>query len=197
MQRPVHGGNLVWAAQQAGCPISSIVDFSASINPLGPPAIALDTIRQGLATLTTYPDPDYNQLRSALAKWHQLPPEWVLPGNGAAELLTWASRELAQQEVTVLITPAFGDYWRALNAFEAKIQPHLLQVEAESYSLSFKISSNPEKAGLLLNNPHNPSGYLWSREAIAPLLEQFALVVVDEAFMDFLPPISNKASFPS
>ncbi len=196
MQRPVHGGNLVWAAQQAGCPISSIVDFSASINPLGPPAIALDTIRQGLATLTTYPDPDYNQLRSALAKWHQLPPEWVLPGNGAAELLTWASRELAQQEMTILITPAFGDYWRALNAFEAKIQPHLLQVEAESYSLSVKISSNPEKAGLLLNNPHNPSGYLWSRETITPLLEQFALVVVDEAFMDFLPPHQQQSLIP-
>jgi histidinol-phosphate/aromatic aminotransferase/cobyric acid decarboxylase-like protein len=42
--------------------------------------------------------------------------------------------------------------------------------------------------GLLLNNPHNPSGQLFDREAILPLVAQFALVVVDEAFMDFLPP---------
>jgi histidinol-phosphate/aromatic aminotransferase/cobyric acid decarboxylase-like protein len=41
---------------------------------------------------------------------------------------------------------------------------------------------------LLLNNPHNPSGQLFHRQIIEPYLEQFALVVVDEAFMDFLPP---------
>ena len=42
--------------------------------------------------------------------------------------------------------------------------------------------------GLLLNNPHNPTGKLFSRESVLPYLERFALVVVDEAFMDFLPP---------
>lgn len=43
-------------------------------------------------------------------------------------------------------------------------------------------------AGLLINNPHNPSGGLFSRQELLPLLERFELVVVDEAFMDFLPP---------
>jgi len=46
----------------------------------------------------------------------------------------------------------------------------------------------PSGCGLLLNNPHNPTGCLFLRETILPYLEQFALVVVDEAFMDFLPP---------
>ncbi|HEY9642209.1 MAG TPA: aminotransferase class I/II-fold pyridoxal phosphate-dependent enzyme, partial [Coleofasciculaceae cyanobacterium] len=44
------------------------------------------------------------------------------------------------------------------------------------------------KTGLLLNNPHNPTGILFTAEKIRPLLEQFALVVLDEAFMDFLLP---------
>jgi histidinol-phosphate/aromatic aminotransferase/cobyric acid decarboxylase-like protein len=42
--------------------------------------------------------------------------------------------------------------------------------------------------GLLLNNPHNPTGQLFRNDEILPWLEEFALVVVDEAFMDFLLP---------
>lgn len=42
MKRPIHGGNLTWTANQAGCPVTSIIDFSASINPLGPPNSAIN-----------------------------------------------------------------------------------------------------------------------------------------------------------
>jgi len=48
----------------------------------------------------------------------------------------------------------------------------------------------------LLNNPHNPTGKLFSVEEILPYLEQFALVVVDEAFMDFLPPDEEQSLIP-
>jgi histidinol-phosphate/aromatic aminotransferase/cobyric acid decarboxylase-like protein len=40
----------------------------------------------------------------------------------------------------------------------------------------------------LLNNPHNPTGKLFTVDMILPVLDQFALVVLDEAFMDFLVP---------
>ena len=91
MQRPTHGGNLAWAAQLAGCSPSVILDFSASINPLGPPESAISAINRGLSALSSYPDPNYSELKAALATYHQLEPEWILPGNGAAELLTWAA----------------------------------------------------------------------------------------------------------
>ena len=194
MTRPKHGGNLAWAAAIAGCPASFIRDFSASINPLGPPQRVLNAIEQGLQQLKSYPDPDYFQLRSSLAQYHQLEADYILPGNGSAELLTWASRELAQQKVTYLITPAFGDYWRALKAFNTNIFSHSLipasprlRVPASPLS-SLLPDKPPNNSGLLLNNPHNPTGMLWTRAEILPYLEKFTLVVVDEAFMDFLPP---------
>lgn len=183
MRRPIHGGNLTWAAQIAGCPAFQIVDFSASINPLGPPESAIAAIQQGLNSLTTYPDPEYSQLRIALAQWHQLPPEWILPGNGSAELLTWASRELAQRDVTYLVTPAFSDYWRALSSFSARVQPCPLDFVRASL-----VDASDKPRGLLLNNPHNPTGTLLTKESLLPCLDSFGLVVVDEAFMDFLPP---------
>jgi L-threonine-O-3-phosphate decarboxylase len=196
MRQPAHGGNLAWAAALAGCPPSAILDFSASISPLGPPNSALAAIESQLGNLRHYPDPDYGELRLALSHFHQLPPEWILPGNGSAELLSLAGRELAQLAATALITPAFGDYYRALAAYHAEVLEFPLSFGTNGDS-SFVIRhlsvihdkrQNTKDKGLLLNNPHNPTGKLFSREAILPYLKEFALVVVDEAFMDFLPP---------
>ncbi len=191
--QPSHGGNLVWAASLAGCSPSAILDFSASINPLGPPQSAIASIIDSLGALRDYPDPESFALRRALGDFHALAPEWILPGNGSAELLTWACRDLAVHEATYLPVPAFGDYRRALKAFDATVVPCLMELEGSlngqglPTQLSQPLPIDPAVCGLLLNNPHNPTGQLFSRESLRPYLERFGLVVVDEAFMDFLP----------
>lgn len=194
MNRPNHGGNLTWAAAIAGCPASVILDFSASINPLGPPKSAHQAIQNSLEGLTAYPDPNYTQLSLGLAQWHQIAPEWVLPGNGSAELLTWACKELAAMKSTYLITPAFSDYWRALNTFDAVVKTSPLKLlESKQWSLSLPKNADSKQQGLLINNPHNPTGQIFTCEEILPYLERFGLVVVDEAFMDFLPPSQQQS----
>jgi L-threonine-O-3-phosphate decarboxylase len=190
LSRPLHGGNLAWAAIIAGCPESLITDFSASINPLGPPKSAIAAIESHLSTIKHYPDPNYTQLRSVLAQEHHLTPEWILPGNGVAELLTWVGRDLSEKETTCLLSPAFGDYTRALKAFSAKIQHSTLDIHQGNWEIKPK---NPHQCGLLLNNPHNPTGHLFSKAQILPYLDTFGLVVVDEAFMDFLPPSQQQS----
>jgi L-threonine-O-3-phosphate decarboxylase len=190
MRQKAHGGNLVWAAALAGCPPDAIVDFSASISPLGPPNSVMAAIISQLGNLKHYPDPDYRELKLSLGRFHKLPLDWILPGNGSAELLTLVGRELAHLAATMLITPAFGDYYRTLGAYNAKVLEFPLNLGIRDWALgkissSFPLSTN---CGLLLNNPHNPTGKLFLRDDILPYLEDFALVVVDEAFMDFLPP---------
>ena len=215
MIRPVHGGNLAWAAALAGCPPSAILDFSASISPLGPPESALDAIQAHLSSLTAYPDPDYGDLRTALGEAFNVDPDWILPGNGSAELLTWAALDLSKLEATYLVTPAFGDYWRALKAFGAQVLDCPLDLKSwdwetgsglvtddlsvsngslvsPSLAIPVPLALDVADRGLLLNNPHNPTGLLFAREAIRPYLEHLALVVVDEAFMDFLPPAKQE-----
>ncbi|MCY7367591.1 MAG: aminotransferase class I/II-fold pyridoxal phosphate-dependent enzyme, partial [Chamaesiphon sp.] len=54
----------------------------------------------------------------------------------------------------------------------------------------------PRSLGLIINNPHNPTGQIWSVETILPYLEQFDLVVIDESFMDFLPPSEQQSLIP-
>ncbi|MEH2461226.1 threonine-phosphate decarboxylase CobD [Nostoc sp.] len=189
MRQPAHGGNLAWAAALAGCPPDAILDFSASISPLGPPNSAIAAIKSQIGNLKHYPDPNYSELRLALSHFHQLPPEWILPGNGSAELLTLIGRELAQLAATILITPAFGDYYRTLAAYNAKVLECPLSLVVDK-------GQRTKDKGLLLNNPHNPTGKLFSRDYILPYLEQFALVVVDEAFMDFVPPNEEQSLIP-
>ena len=187
LARPGHGGNLTWAASIAGCSTSEILDFSASINPWGPPQSALEAIQAHLGDLRAYPDPQYRVLRKALSRIHSpLEADWILPGNGAAELLTWAGWDLAQQETTHLLTPAFGDYRRSLSAFRASAIEWPLSEREGQWLLT--APGLDKRGGLLINNPHNPTGRLFEREILEPFLEQFDLVVVDEAFMDFLPP---------
>jgi L-threonine-O-3-phosphate decarboxylase len=213
----------------AGCPAAAILDFSASISPLGPPKSALAAIEEGLGSLTAYPDPNYGELRAALSEALKVDPDWILPGNGSAELLTWAARDLSELDGTYLVTPAFGDYFRALKAFgvqvlECPLDLEMLRSELGSgagnavtdglrvshrspfsavSNLPVPSSSGSANRGLLLNNPHNPVGLLFGKEAILPFVGQLGLVVVDEAFMDFLPPetgeslISAVSEFPN
>jgi histidinol-phosphate/aromatic aminotransferase/cobyric acid decarboxylase-like protein len=77
---------LGWAAEIAGCPAFYLLDFSASINPFGPPPEILAAIRSAFSALPHYPDPDYRHLRQAIAVHHDISPDWVLPGNGRANI---------------------------------------------------------------------------------------------------------------
>jgi L-threonine-O-3-phosphate decarboxylase len=205
----MHGGNRNWAARLTGHSPQAILDFSASINPLGPPCSAIAAIQDHLSDLVHYPDPSYHELRQVLAEEHQLSPDWILPGNGSAELLTWACRELSSLAGTVLLTPTFSDYNRALRAFKALTVnsplfnpeinvPSSLPTRGEYWDASTVLADlivlQPRQSyGCLLNNPHNPTGWLFSAQSLIPYLETFALVVVDEAFMDFLPPMQQQS----
>ncbi|MDB9529261.1 threonine-phosphate decarboxylase CobD [Oscillatoria sp. CS-180] len=193
--RPNHGGNVEWAAQVARCSPHDLLDFSASINPLGPPDSAIAAIHNNLDQLSRYPNPDYSTLKQALAHHHGISPAWILPGNGAAELLTWAARSLAELEAVYFFTPAFGDYQRSLTTFNAPtVACPISLTAAENNAVDWVTTLHQQlchasnRCGLLLNTPHNPTGLVIPLDLLTELLETFALVVVDEAFMDFLPP---------
>ncbi len=206
MKRPTHGGNLSWAAEIADCSPHALVDFSASINPLGIPDSAIEVLTQSPIALTNYPDPNYSDLKKAIAAHHNIDPDWILPGNGAAELLTWACRELAELKQTYLLTPGFADYDRALAAFGAKVKRIALtdfsQPLLPTLGLPPAITAPTaiqQSNGILLNNPHNPTGQWATAQTVRDQIlnnPHYSLVVLDEAFMDFLPESQSHSVIP-
>lgn len=189
LKRPIHGGNLDWAMSLMNHETATqVVDFSASINPLGPPQSAIASLKAGIVELNHYPNPDYPQFRLGVANHHHLDEKYILPSNGAAELLTWIAWECHELEGVLLPSPCFADYKRALKTFGVKYQFYPLDDLDKGIN-----SPQSSRLAILINNPHNPTGKLWTRLSLQPYLEKFALVIVDEAFMDFLPPQNQES----
>jgi histidinol-phosphate/aromatic aminotransferase/cobyric acid decarboxylase-like protein len=207
-----HGGNRLAVARRLGCRPEQLLEASASLVPFGPPASVRRSLRRALAgaAIRDYPDRDQQALRQAIAQRHGLEAAMVLPGNGAAELFTWAGRDAAQAGVSLLPVPGFADYQRALACWQGAWRPLALPLrwsgpfpqpfaaptEADLADLATATTATAATATaasattaavLWITNPHNPTGQLWSRESLVPLLERFALVIVDEAFLPLVP----------
>ena len=171
-----HGGNRKAVADALGCRPSQLLDASASLAPWTPRYPLLHK-----AALRDYPDREQSSLRQAIADLHGLTPDWVLPGNGAAELFTWAARDAAAVGLSGLLAPGFADYRRALQCWDAA------WVET-SLALSWDHAgplNHPRLEGAVawICNPHNPTGQLWSRTSLETMLDRHDLLICDEAFL--------------
>ena len=190
---PPHGGNLIQEAEQLGWPAHRLLDASASLVPFQPPRQLRQALAQAIrgGALRDYPDRRQVGLREAIAAWHGVGLELVLPGNGAAELFTWAARDAAALGVSGLPQPGFADYARALRCWDAPLEhlplplrwPDCVAPQSFPASLIGKTSSSV----LWITNPHNPTGQLWSRASLEPLLKSHALLICDEAFLPLVP----------
>jgi len=195
MQPAPHGGNRTAIARRLGCRPSDVLDLSASLAPFAPPAALRTLLAQALAggpdsPLRDYPDRGFTGLRQAIARLHGLEPEQVLPGNGAAELFTWVARDAAALGPSLLPVPGFADYGRALECWGGRWHPWPLPLAwGAGFPQPFplEVPETSQGAVLWITNPHNPTGQLWSRASLEPLLTRTPLLVVDEAFLPLTP----------
>ncbi len=187
-----HGGNIYKIAQELGISEKNLVDFSASINPLGISDRVRDVIKQELDGLVNYPDPDTRKLKEAIAMHHGIDSETVICGNGSTELIYLIPRALKPSKVLVS-SPSFSEYERActLNR-ELRITNYELRKED-----GFRIA--PDGFGeairgcdmAFLCNPNNPTGGLLKKDDVLAIAEaaerEKCFLVVDEAFIDYDP----------
>lgn len=193
-----HGGDIHAAARELGIPASGIIDFSASINPLGTPASVTSELRRQLKGLRHYPDPSSSGLTAEIAKATGLDPRMILCGNGSTELIYLVARALQPKRV-LIPAPAFSEYERAINICRGASRSTRIRID------HFDL---PEKEGFRLDadafihamkgcdmafvcNPNNPTGRLVRRSDMLRIAdaasESGCRLVVDEAFMDFIP----------
>ncbi|MBW0167531.1 MAG: aminotransferase class I/II-fold pyridoxal phosphate-dependent enzyme [Vulcanococcus sp.] len=189
-----HGGNLAAAANRLGCRPSQILDASASLVPFALPWQA--RLSALTAALHPYPDRGHAALRQCLASLHGLVPGAVLPGNGAAELFTWAARDAAAEGLSLLPQPGFADYTRSLACWGGAVEGMPLPLQWSSSGPTPFPEPVSRATVLWITNPHNPTGQLWSRVSLEPLVRRFALVICDEAFLPLVPKGEDQSLIP-
>lgn len=183
-----HGGHIVKLAEKAGRPPEDICDFSANINPLGPPQWLRPLISSRIGSLVHYPDPDCAGLIRAFAERFGLSSDEVIAGNGSTEILYLLPR-VAGTARAVIPSPSYADYAAAARLCGLSVEKVLLREE------SGFAPDLPALAGILrdsdlviLGQPNNPTGMLCDPDGIRRLAANFPQVtfVVDESFLSFV-----------
>ncbi|MBW4083477.1 histidinol-phosphate transaminase [Paenibacillus sp. S150] len=185
-----HGGDLLTAAELYGSG-GAFLDFSANINPLGPPPGVLDLLRNSVSAVTAYPDPGHRRLKSLLAESLGVTRERITVGNGAAESM--ALLLLAVKPRTVgIIEPCFSEYRQLAGQFGAEVLSVQGTKEQGYRAGTLQIAGLLERVDLLfLGQPNNPNGVQYALDDLRQLAQQAercgTVLAVDEAFIDFIP----------
>jgi threonine-phosphate decarboxylase len=185
-----HGAHGSAVARSLGVSEGDLLDFSQNVNPLGPPAQALEAARRALDEETgRYPAPGYPRLREALAAYLGVPPGKVVPTNGGAEALFLAARGAAEGKALIL-EPTFSEYAAATRAAGLEPVRRVARRPEDGFRLDPAALEDLEGVALVfLCNPNNPTGDTLTRAEILEVAERVrernAALVVDEAFADF------------
>ncbi|WP_066635451.1 threonine-phosphate decarboxylase CobD [Desulfolucanica intricata] len=186
----IHGGNLTVARKKFGFEEKEFIDFSANINPLGPSSKAMALIVENLSMITSYPDPDCQELSFTLSNYLHISSDNLLFGNGATELI-YLLVDIFKYKKALVTAPTFSEYGLAVLSRGGEVEEIPLS-ENNCFSLPVEeiIKRLPGREVLFLCNPNNPTGALTSKKDIICIIdaarEHDCMVVIDEAFMDFV-----------
>ncbi len=183
-----HGGDIHKILRERGCNSSDIIDFSANINPLGPPAWTRSLISREVENIGHYPDPYYTELRSAISERLHIPVEKIAVANGSTDLLYCLPQVLGCKRAVIPV-PSYIDYEKAALQAKLDIRFFLLK-EQDNFQLNTaELSKCIENSDLVIfASPNNPTGMVVPPDEIFKLAREHrnAWFIIDEAFLDFV-----------
>lgn len=187
-----HGGNITKLAATAGMPAGEILDFSANINPLGPPEWVRPLISSLVSSLVHYPDPDCTDLVRAFSERFGVSADEVLMGNGESELLYLLPRVL-QKGCAVIPVPSYADYAAAAESAGMVVKGLPLREERGFIPDIAEIDAVLRGDEVVfLGRPNNPTGHFIPADTLREFASRHpsTAFVIDEAFADFVPEAS-------
>lgn len=187
--------------------ITGIVKLASNENPLGSSPKSIAAMHEAIKTIALYPDGNGFELKDALAKRYGVAHANLVLGNGSNDLLELASRAfLSPGAVAVYSAHAFAVYALATQAVGAQG----ITVAAKDFGhdlIAMREAAVEHKAKMVfIANPNNPTGTYLTAEALLNFMQTLPaniLVVLDEAYNEYLPPaqrydsVSWLAKFPN
>jgi histidinol-phosphate/aromatic aminotransferase/cobyric acid decarboxylase-like protein/adenosyl cobinamide kinase/adenosyl cobinamide phosphate guanylyltransferase len=158
-------------------------DHAVNVLAGGPPAW-LRTELRGALEQDAARYPDERAAMEALAALHGREAEEIVPTNGGAEAL-WLIPAALRPALAACVHPGFTEAEAALHAHGIPVV-RVLRERDRGFALD--PSAVPAEADLVIvGNPASPSGTLDSATTLLALRRPGRVLVVDEAFMDFVP----------
>ncbi len=167
------------------------VNLSANENTHELPVAVREAINAALVStpLNRYPDPLSNELRDVLAERHGVQRSSVMVGNGGDEILFnlffafgGAGRTL------VTCPPDFSEYANFATMCEMPVKRVWRNADDFSLDVDALVEASKDAAMVVVTSPNNPTGDLVDHAVIRRLLDETdALVLVDEAYVEFAP----------
>ena len=167
-----------------------IYDFSANLNPLGMPQSVKNALESSISEWEKYPDPYCRRLVKKLSERENFPPENIVCGNGAADLIYRTVQAIKPQKA-VVCAPSFGEYIKALEQYGCEISVYTLS-EEKGFALDSGIIACLDKSVdmLILCTPNNPTGCTIEsgllREICKKCEEDNIIFLFDQCFIDFV-----------
>jgi threonine-phosphate decarboxylase len=167
-----------------------ILDFSASLNPLGPPPQGLAAYHEAAALIARYPSPYPGALAARLARRHRVAADNVVVGNGSTQLIHLLARTLRPRRPFVA-TPTFSEIANAM--IVAGVAPSALPARRErGFAIEIGQADRALEEGadaIFIGRPNSPTGAMLSIDDAAEIAARCSSrgcwCVFDEAFIDF------------
>ena len=171
--------------------MEDVLEFSGPINFLGPPAKAIEAVKQHAKLIRFYPDPNPVEFKEEIAKYVGcgVKKENILLGNGSIELIYLITEILPRNFKALIPIPSFSEYEKA--TLRVGSEPIFIQLP-QDFSLEtekIKKAITEDTKIVSICNPHSPSGTLYNKEALLDLIEfcnnKNIIFSVDENYIEF------------
>lgn len=174
----IHGGDIY---KNPG-----VLDFSVNVNPLGTPESVMRAAKEAAALCAHYPDMHKEALIGALSRYENVPEEYIIAGNGAAELI-FAFAFALKADKALIAVPCFSEYERAFSAAGSRIVKYRMPgLEVKEDILEYLTD---DTNAVLLCNPNNPTGALIEKGLLLKIAgickSRGAFLMLDECFLAF------------
>ena len=139
------------------------------------------------ASLAHYPDPEAEELVTALATYHQINPNQVIVGNGASELLHLLPQVLKHKRLLIPV-PSYSDYISMAAATQSPIDTLPLQADNDFQLDTVQLEVQLKDDHLvIIGHPNNPTGKLCDTNKLRALIQNHPQnnFIVDESFIEF------------
>ena len=138
-------------------------------------------------SLNRYPDPYQRELRIALADINGVAAENIFVGVGSDEVIDLLVRVFCEpkHDSVVLLEPTYGMYRVAASIQDIQIRSCLLTDKFQIDRDAVKKTMDATTKLIFCCSPNNPTANLLCSEDILALCQLGAMVIVDEAYIDF------------